>query len=267
MSSQRTKRRRKIRSYPTHDVQQQWRERWRGMRTDRDVGRQVKRAPYGTHLGYPMEWNEDKQQFKSIGLAKQLPIQGPPNWDQLWSNWTDIGTDHTLPHDPEESPLPPLQMPKVNELSDKYEVESWIGRLAFGGFGSVWMIRCHRKDVVGAQQEWLACKGIKAVRVNLDGTKTTMIRAIKSMLQDIHICSSLSHSNIMPYLEVITIPDEQTHFPFSSILIFMPLCHGDMTDMLTHIGTFTTRMCQHWMRQIAPAVRYMHERDIGAPGH
>ena len=42
----------------------------------------------------------------------------------------------------------------------------------------------------------------------------------------------------------------------------MPLCHGDMTDMLTHIGTFTTRMCQHWMRQITPAVRYLHERDI-----
>ena len=89
-----------------------------------------------------------------------------------------------------------------------------------------------------------------------------MIRAIKSMLQDIHICSSLSHSNIIPYLEVITIPDEQTHFPFSTTLIFMPLCHGDMTDMLTHIGTFTTRMCQHWMRQITPAVRYLHERDI-----
>ena len=208
MSSQRTKRRRKIRSYPTHDVQQQWRERWRGMRTDRDVGRQVKRAPYGTHLGYPMEWNEDKQRFIDKGLAKELPIQGPPNWDQLWSKWTDLGTDHTLPHDPEESPLPPLQMPKVNQLSDKYEVESWVGRLAFGGFGSVWMIRCHRKDVVGAQQEWLACKVIKAVKVNLDGKKTTMIRAIKSMLQDIHICCSLSHSNIIAYLEVITIPDE-----------------------------------------------------------
>ena len=56
--------------------------------------------------------------------------------------------------------------------------------------------------------------------------------------------------------------DSRTHFPFSTILMLMELCHGDLIDLFNISGEFIHRkVCRKWMRDITNALLYMHSRN------
>ena len=263
----RSKRRRKLRQRfrsndRPHTVQQQWKEHWRGMRTGGQMKREVKRAPYGKHVGYEKEWNEDKQRFYPIGRAKQMPIYGPPNWDQLWNEWPDIGTDHSQqPANPNLSPLSPRQLESLDRYSYIFGNIQFIRALSAGTYGAVWLVQCHRREVYGTW-DLLACKVIKAITGGINPAHMTMLNGMRLLVQDINACMGLDHRNIVRYLDVITIPDETTHFPYSTILILMPLCHGDVFNMLECINLLTVNIAYDLLEQMTRAIRYIHKLNI-----
>ena len=90
----RRKTQRQVNRYPKHsidtDVKQQWFEQ-----RSRKTQKKDKRHHFGTHLGYQYKWDESRKQFYRTGRARKLPIHGPPNWDQLWPEWDDVGEDFT----------------------------------------------------------------------------------------------------------------------------------------------------------------------------
>ena len=40
-----------------------------------------------------MEASEDEP-------IQQMPIYGPPNWDQIWYDWNDVGHEYEQPLEP-----------------------------------------------------------------------------------------------------------------------------------------------------------------------
>ena len=255
----------RVKADPVYSVHPDMKYHWTGQHSK--AKKKVRHAPYGTHLGYEWEWDDRRKQFYRKGRAKQLPIQGPPNWDQTWKWWTDFDSDHkkAIPVDTQEvevSPLPAHQMHLIKVNSHRYRDIHFDHMLGRGACATIWLVRCRERNSRGGQELWLACKVIKASSVNR--VMLSMKEYMNNLLKDITIGQGLSHQNILPYLDVITIPDTKTHFPFIAMLILMPLCQGTLQDLIGMYepNVVPNHICQHWMRQIADAIRYMHERDI-----
>ena len=253
---------------PPHTVQKLWKEHWRGMRTDEELTPNVIRAPYGRHLGRETEWNEDKRRFVTRGRAKLMPIHGPPNWDQLWPKNRDMGTDFKVKH-PATQPLSDRQRALLNENSHRYYIINFWKNLSSGTFGTVWSVECMKKnDPNATQTELLACKIIKLETEKIEAS----IRVTRLILMDLQIGMMLSwltrdgqrQPNLIPYHDVITIPDEQTRFPFSAMLVLMPICHGDLCQLFNafHPQFLPHPVIKRWMNHISSAVQFLHERDI-----
>lgn len=169
-------------------------------------------------------------------------------------------------------PLSDQQMLNVNKNSHKYDID-FGNKLSSGGFGTVWQVECRLKNSPSAQSEVLACKVIKPVPRKIPGT----IEVMRMLLTDINMGMKLSWlayrdtteegytpPNLIRYLDVIAIPDDQTHFPFSALLILMPMCQGDLNTILTNFfpQSIPHLIVQRWMKQISGAVSYMHQHDI-----
>ena len=252
---------------PPHTVQKLWKENWRGMRTDEELSPNVIRAPYGRHLGRETEWNEDKRRFVTRGRAKLMPIHGPPNWDQLWPKDRDMGTDHMYPH-LAIHPLSNPQLMVLNQYSNRCDIYYFFNRLSAGASGTVWRVECRPKNNPAAEPEILACKVMKPKTLQLAAS----IRNMRLILMDLQIGMMLSwltrdgqrQPNLIPYLDVITIPDQKTHFPFSAMLVLMPMCHGDLDKL---ISVFAPQFLPHpvikrWISHISSALQFLHQRDI-----
>ena len=204
--------------------------------------RKLRREQYGTHYG--------------------LPIQGPPNWDQIWREWPDVGTDYKDKYDVSTEPLSKEELERVNRYSYKYKLIEFVSKLSFGACGSVWSVICKKRKKRGKKKKVFACKVIKAVTGDIDPDSMTMLEGMRLLVQDINVCMSLSHPNIIKYFDVITIPDEKTHFPYSTTFILMQLCQGDLFYAISLLGSIPTQICRHWMKQIGRAVKYLHKNNI-----
>ena len=237
---------------PRYEVQPQMVDHWTGRRSlsrKSREDRKVRREQYGTHVG--------------------LPIEGPPNWDEIWKEWPDIGTDHKTRFNLTKT-LSEKELQIVNRYSYKYKVIEFISEIQSGAFGSVWSVRCKqrmkkKKGEVrrkGGKTKIFACKVIKAITGNIDPKKMTMLEGMKLLVRDINICQGLDHPNIIKYFDVITVPDDKTHFPFSTTFILMQLCQGDLFTAISLFNVLPTPICQQWMKQIGRAVQYLHKLNI-----
>ena len=223
-----------------------------------------RRAPYGTFDDYDKKLGEvdEERVWLEEGPIQQMQIHGPVNWDQIWNEWPDIGTDHSEePVDPNLCPLSPRQHQNLGRYSYIFGNIQFIRRLSHGAYGSVWVVQCYRKHVYGTT-DLLACKVIKAIMGAIDPGKMIMLDGMRLLVQDINVCLGLDHENIVRYLDVITIPDETTRFPYSTILILMPLCHGDLFDIVNLIGVLPMDICRRMMEHIARAIEYLHRNNI-----
>ena len=59
-----------------------------------------------------MEASEDEP-------IQQMPIYCPPNWDQIWYDWNDVGHDYEEPLEP-NSPLSANQLKQVYWYANKH---------------------------------------------------------------------------------------------------------------------------------------------------
>ena len=146
-------------SPPMHTVDPTFRKNWiTGRKNRQKFG--SRRAPYGTYDDYDKKLGEvdGERGWIEEGPIQQMPIHGPPNWDQIWYDWNDVGHDYEEPVEP-NSPLSADQLKQVYYYADKHgkiEDMRFIRRLGQGNNASVWMVY----GMIGEPVK-LACKVLK----------------------------------------------------------------------------------------------------------
>ena len=221
-----------------------------------------RRAPYGTYDDYDKKLGEVDGERGWIvdGPIQQMPIHGPPNWDQIWYDWNDVGHDYEEPVEP-NSPLSADQLKQVYYYADKHgkiEDMRFIRRLGQGNNASVWMVY----GLMGEPVK-LACKVLKPPAKNSALAKETMLRIFQIGVGEYTALCRLDHPNIIKYYDVITIADRRTRFPFSAILTFTEFCHGDLFNILDVLNVLTWQQSRRWFTQITRALAYMHSEPTG----
>ncbi|XP_054159990.1 MAP kinase-activated protein kinase 2-like [Oppia nitens] len=221
-------------------------------------------APFGYGVGYKHDdLYDDNNQLRTGKVQLQmLPIQGPPNWDQLWTDELDAGTDYTEPNAPNQ-PLPVQQIEylKIYNEGDLWRDIVFDSEIQVGGYGSVWRVSAKRK--VGRQgNKWkqirLASKVMRFTIRSFD-FKTN----VNYMLTDMYSLKFLNHNHIVNFLDIIGIPDSITGFPYAFTLLFMDLCEGDVFDLMANQqeNRLKPDECLTVLRQIGSAVQYMHNQQ------
>ena len=86
---------------------------------------------------------------------------------------------------------------------------------------------------------------------------------VNLMLRDILGLRYLQHENIVQLIDLIAIPDSQTYFPYSTVLILMELCDGDLVGIYEACSSIIPlEICYKWMKDIASGLLYMHEKNM-----
>ena len=233
-----------------------------------------KRYHFGTQLGYQYKWDESKKQFYRTGRARKLPIHGPINWDQLWPEWDDVGEDFTQKGS-ETDPLTEVQTETMNDECD-IRVSEWTQQLGSGKFAEVWSVMYQRR--IGPKKsetenpenhvnQWdvpssAACKlmrfpeDIKKSGISLQSRWTFMMK-------DMSALRYLKHENIVQMIDLSAIQDSQTRFPYSTVLLLLELCDGDLVAISDACNAIIPlEVCYKWMRDIASGLVYMHEKNM-----
>ena len=84
------------------------------------------------------------------------------------------------------------------------------------------------------QDEWgpewdAACKVMRMDKKSK--MKHSIEFEVETMMKDINILRYFKHENVVQMLDVVHIPDSQTWFPFSTVLLLMKLCDGDLSQV------------------------------------
>ena len=153
-----------------------------------------------------------------------------------------------------------------------YDIISLVGKLGSGAFGTMWRVECMLKNDPAAKQ---------VIKTDVGETPTS-IDKMKTLLVDLNVGMMVSWliewdikdekrkginfkaPNLIPYLDVITIPDSHTRFPYSAMLILMPICNGDLTDIIDEFNPqfVADELIRLWMNHISSALEYLHNQDI-----
>ena len=220
-------------------------------------------APFGRRLGYDPESQQQKA----------LPIEGPPNWNQIWTDWSEVGTDYkTLSSDDIKDYF------EDNAEENEIEFKELLGT---GGYGEVFRVefnipipapkeeetpkpakrrRKESKPKTTYRREEYAAKVIKLTNAkNKDLTQT-----VNAMLEDIYHLQHIQHKNIVGIKDWMSMADKNTGFPFSSVVIFMELCKGDLFEIMEKAprNVLHKQYSLKWFKDIVEAVNYLHERHI-----
>ena len=216
---------------PEPTVHPAWRRHW--MTGSKWKSGQT-RAPYGTFKDYDRTLKEvdGKTSWVKQGPVRPMPIHGPVNWDQVWYDWKNVGKDYAQPLAP-NSPLSADQLKQMHWYANKHgkirDIE-FVRPIGKGNNASVWMV-----SAVSLGKITLACKLIKPPGLKKQAKKRMLAKAHVAMNEYATLCR-LEHANIVKYYDVITISDRNTRYPFSAILVFTELCHGDLLNIFNILG-------------------------------
>ena len=235
-----------LRTYVEHRPTEQYKMfiQREGRRQPSPLPHRFPEAPYGTHKGQP--------------------IQGPANWNQLWDRDT-MGQDASAP------PMSQRDLDFI-QTSDEKLKKIHFGRLiAAGAYGVVYAVTA----IKDGQQTELACKVIKPKVHHMSPVKASLLlsrkhvrsfqEVIDQLLNDMTVQRYLNHPNLVEMVDYINIPDSRTGFPFSTVMLFYELCDGDLFDLLEKNPPdflMAEHHCRHWFKQIANAVKYLHDNRI-----
>ena len=139
-----------------------------------------------------------------------------------------------------------------------------------GWYGNVWLVDYKKRVPVtnetpdGWSQEMRAAAKIMRLREADQEDGEDVTKCVKYLLIEMRALHRLTNfnKNMVHLLDVICVPDSRTHFPFSSVLMLMEACHGDLINLHHLSGDFISHMvCRKWMRNITNALLYMHSRN------
>ncbi|CAG2165908.1 unnamed protein product [Oppiella nova] len=217
-------------------------------------------APYGMATASdPKNWDPNTKTFKSAEEVL-LPIQGPANWSQIWTNYESIGEDYKL-EIPEGVPLLPHEFQYLKTSGEKLENIEFFERLGRGGFGIVWrveaVVKDHRRRGLASEHQILACKVVR-----LEGIGDLHFD-VSNAISDMTNLLFLNHPNIVGFFDIINIPDRETAFPFTRILVFMELCAGDLHKIMDRQPDGVDEvLCAQMLRQVAKGLQYLHSKKV-----
>ena len=232
---------------------------------------------YGTH--YDTEWHFDESTHDWVSEEERpLRVLGAANWTDVWPEWQDVGKDYTR-LGTQEQPLDQIQIKRMEKHCDiKVKFER---RLGGGNNGTVYKVQCQTrtvKVVESAQPSssraskpkllyiwgsaWdAACK---IMRVTKKTEKSKLDYRVNRLLQDFLPLRYLKHENIVQMLDMVTIPDSNTLFPYSTVLLLMELCDGDLVHIKSQCanGLIPHGIVKKMMRDVCTGLQYMHNENM-----
>ena len=224
---------------------------------------------YGNHPDYQWEWKQDEHDYswkwQKVSEDKvAMPIYGPVDWDSLWPDWQSVGNQFEQTGTPDD-PLSLAQRIALREqmLKSNYVIRSFDEQLGRGVYGTVWRVVCQKRQLHGlpgipGREFWAACKVIR-LRTEFRDSNWDWFLSVNAVLKDMHALRYVNHKNLVKYYDIIPIPDTQTKFPYSTVLVLMELCDGDLQDVIDlNGGPLPLDFCRKWMRDIALGVQYLH---------
>jgi serine/threonine protein kinase len=81
------------------------------------------------------------------------------------------------------------------------------------------------------------------------------------------IVSRIRREYIVETEQIIRVYDDLSPFPIPTcVLIFMELCDGSLENLIKQSHKFTELKAKQWFRQIASALKYLHDQNMGHCG-
>ena len=258
---------------PEVSVDREFRQYWKGKEFPKDV-----QPLYGTQ--YDTEWHFDNWTRDWVSADKRhLRVSGTADWTDVWKHWKDAGKDYTRLGTKDE-PLDPIQVDVMNKHCHVKvsKFESWLGD---GHFGGVYKVKYQRKRLEITSDtsqpntspkkqfnyvwgpEWSAA--CKVMRLDKEAKKTYTLKSeVNSLLGDINILRYLKHENVVQMLDVVHIPDTETRFPFSTVLMLMELCDGDLFQVsdVCDDDLIPLVVVQKMMRNVCSGLQFMHNQNM-----
>ncbi|XP_054167575.1 uncharacterized protein LOC128964944 [Oppia nitens] len=218
--------------------------------------------PFGTGKGFKFEDmydelddNDFRRNTGPFQFEYDLPIQGPPNWEQLWPNQSMVGTDCQLAN-AKGLPLPDKQLRYVSKEipGQLWRNIQFVRHLGSGSYGVVWEVSADKQTgSVKWETVQLACKVMR-----FNPNKADYKKKVETMLADMYQLRYLKHDNIVQFVDIIGVPDSQTGFPYSSLLVLMDMCDNDLFEQMKKSGPLLEQQTIECLRQISSGLRYLH---------
>ncbi|XP_054153365.1 uncharacterized protein LOC128952056 [Oppia nitens] len=168
------------------------------------------------------------------------PLFGPLNFQDFYpKKWPNIDANRDWAD----------AAPMLDQLFDI----KFISQLGEGGFGEVWKIRRNEQEMA-----------VKVVKIQSFMGFPTLKQGMDFMLKEVEIMRRLKHPNIVSIESIIHVRDPATDFPNLFSFIFMELLDGDLWSVITTNmdGRMNEQQAHEWFKQIAAAIRYLHENQI-----
>ena len=149
-------------------------------------------------------------------------------------------------------------------VTKKYKI------LGKGGFGMVWLVDYRKRVPVtdenpnGWSKEIPGAAKIMHLKESDILSGKDLRESVDELLEEMRTLQHLTNfnKNMVHLIDAICVPDSQTHFPFSTIVILMELCHGNLITLCDISGPYIGyQVCRKWMRNITNALLYMHSRN------
>ena len=172
-------------------------------------------------------------------MEKDGRCYGPVDWDSLWPNWLSVGLDFQQTGTAAD-PLTYQQRQALEKQMKKsiYVIRSFAQHLASGTYGTVWEVVCQKRlcPTHGKTDEcdtsFMAAFEIMRLKLKYRQENRELQLTVQNMLKDFLALRYINHVNIVKYLDIIALPDSITMFPYSTVLVLMELCDGDLMTII-----------------------------------
>ena len=228
------------------------------------IGRARGQTPIFKSRLYPgsVERDVSSTQYHSTdSTSSPFGIHGHADWMPKYSEWKDIGDDY-------KEDIPSGKALTEDEIifCEKYGI-TFEQELGKGAYGRVWLVNTKGmftdpNDPKKKIDKKVACK--IAMLKTFKTKERTLSEGVQRMFIEVDIQKSLNHKNIVKCEHFFTIPDRETKFPYTRLLIFMELCDGDLNTLLLNRRKqrLSENEAKNMLADVSAGLKYLHDQFI-----
>lgn len=208
-----------------------------------------------------------------------LPIQGAPNWNEMYLDMEHLGEDLLLTGT-RKDPLHPKQRAALDAIP--IEVGDFV-IISFQGMVDrterpydVYRVQCVQRlpdnledpndPMRWSEQFVAACKIYRLTQEDYADifSGEEVAEKVDNLLREYHVLRRIQNSRLIRMLAMISLPDSVTHFPYSTILLLMEDWHSNLQEIreLLDPNTIPEVTTRKWMQDIFQAVHFLHRQNI-----